>query len=107
MVTTYRLIIEFEWGSLYINLRRSGMVSSKNSTRAHETTNLQITSVVDMAERIATTTVMLFWYANTGAKCILNSSIGYLMLYNQSSTHPFAILLSYRPSVGTVGAAAL
>lgn len=57
-----RLIIKFECGSLYINLRRSGMVSSKNTTRAHETTDLQITSVLDMAERILTITVLLFWY---------------------------------------------
>ena len=55
-----RLIIEFEWGSLYINLRRSGIVSSKYATRAHETTDLHITSVLDMAERIVTITVSSF-----------------------------------------------
>lgn len=80
-----RLIIEFEWGSLYINLRRSGMLSSKNCTRAHETTKVQISSVLDMAERTAATTVMLFCSVNIGAgcKCILsNSTSKYLMLYN-------------------------
>lgn len=61
-----RLIIEFEWGSLYINLRIPGIVSNK--TKAHETTNLQITSVLDMADRTTTTTVMLFCYVNTGAR---------------------------------------
>lgn len=110
-----RLIIEFEWGSLYINLRKSGMVSSKKGTRwgslhinlsrsgrvssetswrAYETTNLKIISVLNMAERPATATVLLFWYVNTGAgcKCILNNSIWYLMLCNESSTQPFVIL---------------
>lgn len=63
-----RLIIELEWGSPYMDLRKSGMVSSKNSTGAHETTNLQTTSVLHMAERIATTTVLLFWYVNIGGR---------------------------------------
>lgn len=57
-----RLIIEFEWGSLYINMRRSGMVSSKNVPEAYETIDLQITRVLDMAERIVTITVLLVWY---------------------------------------------
>lgn len=42
-------------------MRRSGMVSSKNVPEAHETTDLQITSMLDLAERIATITVLQVW----------------------------------------------